>query len=170
MYLFACVYFLGIDQLQNIIDTLKKDPFNRRMILTAWNPTDISKMALPPCHCMVQFYVNDKKELSCHVFQRSGDMGLGVPFNIASYSLLTHMIAHITELNLGELILTIGDCHIYNNHINSLKLQLQRTPRPPPQLEIIKRANLRNINDFKFSDFKLINYNPYPNISMDMVV
>ncbi|XP_057336102.1 thymidylate synthase [Microplitis mediator] len=157
----------GIDQLQNVIDTLRTNPNDRRMIMTAWNPIDIPKMALPPCHCLVQFYVSNG-ELSCHLYQRSADMGLGVPFNIASYSLLTYMIAHITNLKPGEFVHTMGDCHVYSNHIDALETQCKRKPKPFPKLKITR--DVREIDDFIASDFELIGYNPHPKVSMKMAV
>uniref|UniRef100_A0A7M4F207 Thymidylate synthase n=1 Tax=Crocodylus porosus TaxID=8502 RepID=A0A7M4F207_CROPO len=129
--------------------------------------TDISLMALPPCHALCQFYVVNG-ELSCQLYQRSGDMGLGVPFNIASYSLLTYMIAHVTGLKVGEFIHTLGDAHIYLNHIEPLKVQLQREPRPFPKLRILRKVE--NINDFEAEDFKIEDYNPHPAIKMEMAV
>jgi len=149
----------GIDQLQMLIDTLKKNPNDRRMIVTAWNPSKISSMALPPCHMTFQFYVANNK-LSCMLYQRSCDMFLGVPFNIASYALLTQMIAHICGFELGEFIHTLADTHIYHDHMEQVKEQLRREPRALPQM-IIKRK-VESIDDFKYEDFELINYNPHP--------
>lgn len=157
----------GIDQLQDIIDKIKKDPYDRRLILTAWNPQDIPSMALPPCHCFAQFYVNDG-ELSCQLYQRSADAGLGVPFNIASYSLLTHMIAHITNLKPGDFVHTLGDAHIYKDHIEALQEQMGRSPSSSPKLRICRQVE--NIDDFKFEDFELIGYNPQKTIPMNMSV
>ncbi|UNH60737.1 Thymidylate synthase [Scale drop disease virus] len=157
----------GMDQLQCVIDTIKSDPDSRRIILCAWNPTDVHLMALPPCHLLCQFYVCNG-ELSCQLYQRSGDMGLGVPFNIASYALLTYMIAHVTNLKPGEFVHTLGDGHIYINHIEPLTEQLTRKPRPFPTL-LIKRA-VENIDDFCIDDFVVCDYNPYPKIHMDMSV
>lgn len=157
----------GVDQLQNIIDRIKTDPYDRRLILTAWNPKDIPLMALPPCHCLAQFYVNDG-ELSCQLYQRSADVGLGVPFNIASYSLLTHMIAHLTDLKPGDFVHTIGDAHIYKDHVEALKEQMNRIPTPLPKLKITRRVE--NIDAFKFEDFELIGYNPQKPIPMNMSV
>jgi thymidylate synthase len=157
----------GIDQLKQVIETIKNNPTDRRMIMTAWNPCQISQMALPPCHCMAQFYVA-QGELSCQLYQRSGDMGLGVPFNIASYALLTNMIAHVTSLKPGEFIHTLGDTHVYMNHVEPLKQQLERKPRPFPKLNITR--NVREIDDFKFEDFEMIGYDPYPAIKMEMAV
>jgi len=157
----------GVDQLKEVINTIKTNPNDRRMIICSWNPIDIPLMALPPCHCLVQFYVSDE-ELSYQLYQRSGDVGLGVPFNIASYSLLTHMMAHITGLKCGDFIHTIGDAHIYTDHLEPLKEQLSRTPRPFPKL-VIKRK-VQDIDDFTSDDFDLIDYKPYPKISMKMSV
>ncbi|XP_076180561.1 thymidylate synthase isoform X2 [Ptiloglossa arizonensis] len=157
----------GIDQLQEVINKIRNSPNDRRIIMTAWNPTDISQMALPPCHCLVQFYVKNG-ELSCQLYQRSADMGLGVPFNIASYSLLTYMLAHITNLKPGEFIHTMGDCHVYLNHISALEEQIKRVPKPFSRLKIVR--NVRNINDFVTEDFELIGYNPHPKLSMAMAI
>ena len=155
----------GVDQLQEVIKTLRTDPFNRRIVMSAWNPLDLDKMALPPCHVLTQFFVNDQMELSCQLYQRSADMGLGVPFNIASYSLLTHMIAQQTGLKPGEFVYTIGDAHVYLNHVDALEEQLLREPRPFPILRI-KRDNVADIEDYQYEDFELINYNPHAKIVM----
>jgi len=157
----------GIDQLQQVIDTIKKDPDNRRIILSAWNPKDLKQMALPPCHCLCQFYVANG-ELSCMMNQRSCDMGLGVPFNIASYSLLTMMIAQICDLKPGDFVHVLGDTHVYKNHIEPLKIQLQREPKPFPVLKM--NPNVKKIDDFKFEDFEIVGYNPHPKIEMAMAV
>ncbi|XP_040443324.1 thymidylate synthase isoform X2 [Falco naumanni] len=157
----------GVDQLQKVIETIKTNPDDRRIIMCAWNPKDISLMALPPCHALCQFYVLNG-ELSCQLYQRSGDMGLGVPFNIASYSLLTYMIAHVTGLKPGEFIHTLGDAHIYLNHVEPLKVQLQREPRPFPKLRILRKVE--DISDFKAEDFQIEDYNPHPPIKMEMAV
>uniref|UniRef100_A0A8C3AWW2 Thymidylate synthase n=1 Tax=Cyclopterus lumpus TaxID=8103 RepID=A0A8C3AWW2_CYCLU len=157
----------GVDQLQKIIDTIKKNPEDRRIIMCAWNPKDLPLMALPPCHALCQFYVCDG-ELSCQLYQRSGDMGLGVPFNIASYALLTYMIAHITGLKPGDFVHTLGDAHIYVNHIEALKVQLQREIRPFPKLKILREVE--SINDFRAEDFEICDYNPHPTIKMQMAV
>merc|ERR1719229_1199326 len=125
----------GVDQLQDVVRRIKENPTDRRIIMCAWNPKDIPQMALPPCHCLVQFYVNDG-ELSAQLYQRSADMGLGVPFNIASYALLTYMIAHVTDLRPGDFVHTLGDAHVYLNHIEALKEQVSRVPRPFPKFEI----------------------------------
>lgn len=157
----------GVDQLKEIIHKLRTSPDDRRIIMCAWNPSDLSKMALPPCHVLVQFYVSEG-ELSCLLYQRSADVGLGVPFNIASYSLLTYMIAHVTGLKPGEFIHNMGDTHVYLNHIEPLKEQLKRKPRPFPRLKILR--DVADIGDFKFEDFQLIDYNPHPKIQMEMAV
>lgn len=157
----------GIDQLREVIHKIKTNPNDRRMIICAWNPIDLPKMALPPCHCFVQFYVCDD-ELSCLLYQRSGDIGLGVPFNIASYSLLTYMIAHITGLKPGDFVHTIGDSHIYLNHLDALQEQLKREPREFPKLRI--KNQVEDIDQFKMEDFELIGYNPHPVIKMEMAV
>lgn len=157
----------GIDQLNEVIERIKTNPTDRRIIMTAWNPSDIPQMALPPCHCLAQFYVANG-ELSCQLYQRSADMGLGVPFNIASYALLTYMIAHITNLKPGDFIHSLGDTHVYLNHVDPLKEQLERTPRPFPQLRF--KRTVEKIDDFTFEDFEILNYNPYPSIKMAMAV
>ncbi|XP_053268843.1 thymidylate synthase [Pleuronectes platessa] len=157
----------GVDQLQNVIDTIQKNPEDRRIIMCAWNPKDLPLMALPPCHALCQFYVCDG-ELSCQLYQRSGDMGLGVPFNIASYALLTYMIAHITGLKPGDFVHTLGDAHVYVNHIEPLKIQLQREIRPFPKLKILRKVE--RIDDFRAEDFEICDYNPHPPIKMQMAV
>lgn len=157
----------GVDQLKQLIETIKTNPNDRRMILSAWNPPALKEMALPPCHCLAQFYVANG-ELSCQMYQRSADMGLGVPFNIASYSLLTYMIAHVTNLKPGDFIHTLGDAHVYNNHITALEKQLERTPRPFPTLQI--QRQVADIEDFVASDFSVQGYDPHPKIQMDMAV
>ncbi|KAH9424381.1 hypothetical protein DERP_004565 [Dermatophagoides pteronyssinus] len=157
----------GIDQLKQLIKTIKTNPNDRRMIITAWNPSDLPKMALPPCHCLAQFYVcND--ELSCQLYQRSADIGLGVPFNIASYSLLTHLIANVCGLKTGEFIHTIGDAHIYRDHVDALLLQSTRTPKPFPKIQF--KRNIDDIDDFTMDDIELIGYDPYASIKMKMSV
>lgn len=158
----------GIDQLTNLIQEIKTDPDSRRLILTAWNPCDISQMALPPCHTMCQFYVCDG-ELSCQLYQRSGDLGLGIPFNIASYALLTRLIGCVCKLKPGELILTIGDAHIYLNHIDALKEQLRRVPRPFPTLHLACN-DVATIDDIKAEDIVLEDYNPHDKIDMKMAI
>lgn len=159
----------GVDQLQQVIDTLRNNPTDRRIIMSAWNPADIPKMALPPCHMFCQFYVANGK-LSCQMYQRSCDVGLGVPFNIASYALLTIMIAWVTGLEPGEFIHVMGDTHIYLNHVEALEKQLEREPRPFPKLFIKPGTQKDSIDGFKLEDFELSDYNPYPKIDMEMAV
>ncbi|KAJ2963447.1 hypothetical protein NQZ79_g1534 [Umbelopsis isabellina] len=164
----------GIDQLQQVIDKIKNKPTDRRIILSAWNPADMSIMALPPCHAFCQFYVSTPTteeptpRLSCVLYQRSCDMGLGVPFNIASYALLTRLIAHVTGLLPGDFIHTMGDTHVYVDHIDALKQQLEREPRPFPKLSINRKVD--NIDDFKMEDLTLEDYKPHGKIDMKMSV
>jgi thymidylate synthase len=157
----------SIDQISNIIKSLKENPDSRRHIVSAWNVADVDQMALPPCHCLFQFYVSDGK-LSCQLYQRSADMFLGVPFNIASYALLTMMIAQVTGYKPGEFIHTFGDSHIYLNHLEQVDLQLSREPRNLPQMRI--NPEVTSIFDFKYEDFELINYNPHPHIKGEVSV
>ncbi|KAG5447235.1 Thymidylate synthase [Clonorchis sinensis] len=157
----------GVDQLAEVIRLIRERPWDRRILIVAWNVRDLKLMALPPCHCLVQFFVANG-ELSCQLYQRSGDMGLGIPFNIASYSLLTYMIAHLTGLKPGEFVHTIGDSHVYLNHREALSEQVKRVPRPPPKLKIVRQVS--DINDFKFEDFQLLDYSPYPKLKMKMAV
>lgn len=156
-----------IDQLSNLIEGIKKNPDSRRHIISAWNPGDIDKMALPPCHAMFQFYVADG-QLSCQLYQRSADVFLGVPFNIASYALFTMMIAQVCGLKPGEFVHTFGDAHIYTNHFDQVDLQLSRKPRPLPLMKI--NPEVRSIFDFKYEDFTLENYDPYPAIKAPIAV
>jgi len=160
-------YTGGIDQLKNVIATIKKNPDDRRIIMTAWNPSDIDKMALPPCHLLCQFYVNGK-DLSCILYQRSADVGLGVPYNIASYSLLTYMIAHICNLKPHKFIHFMGDTHIYSNHVGALKEQISNQLYHFPTLKI--KRNVTDIDDFVFEDFDLIDYNSNKIVKMKMAV
>jgi len=150
-----------VDQISELIEQIKTNPNSRRLLVNAWNVAEIDKMALPPCHCMFQFYVADGK-LSCQLYQRSADVFLGVPFNIASYALLTMMIAQVCDLEPGEFIHTFGDVHIYLNHVEQVKLQLQREPRPLPTIKI--NPNVKDIFSFHYEDFTLENYNPHPHI------
>lgn len=150
-----------IDQISNIIHTIKTNPDSRRIIVSAWNVADIGQMALPPCHALFQFYVADGK-LSCQLYQRSADIFLGVPFNIASYALLTMMVAQVCNLEYGEFIHTLGDAHLYNNHIEQAKLQLSRDTKTLPVMEI--NPEVKDIFSFKFEDFNLKNYEPHPHI------
>ena len=164
----------NIDQISELIETIKTNPDSRRMLISAWNPSVLpdtsksfsenvrnGKAALPPCHAFFQFYVS-KNKLSCQLYQRSADIFLGVPFNIASYALLTHMIAHVCNLEVGDFVHTFGDAHIYNNHIDQINLQLSREPRKLPTLKI--KRKVESIFDFKFEDFEIINYDPHPHI------
>ena len=157
------------DQISWLIDEIKTNPDSRRLIVSAWNPNQLNKMALPPCHTMAQFRVMNGR-LSCQLYQRSADFGLGVPFNIASYSLLTHILAQITGLDVGEFVWTGGDCHIYSNHFNQVNEQLLRTPKELPKLIMPKFSNLNELLKTKPSEYKLDGYDPYPNIQMDMAV
>ncbi|CAH8453532.1 unnamed protein product [Dicrocoelium dendriticum] len=157
----------GVDQLSEVIRLIRERPWDRRMLVVSWNVRDLKQMALPPCHCLFQFFVANN-ELSCQLYQRSADMGLGVPFNIASYALLTFMIAHLTGLKPGEFVHTMGDAHIYTNHREALSEQIKRLPRPFPKLKITRQVS--DINDFKFEDFQLIDYHPHPKLPMQMAV
>ena len=156
-----------IDQIADVIARIRKSPDSRRLIVTAWNPADVDKMALPPCHCLFQFYVADGK-LSCQLYQRSADIFLGVPFNIASYALLTHMVAQVTGLKPGEFIHTLGDAHLYLNHLEQADVQLTREPLPLPRL-IIKR-DVKDIDDFRFEDFEIAGYQSHPHIAAPVAV
>lgn len=165
-----------IDQIAQVIDTIKKNPDSRRMIVSAWNVGDIDKMKLPPCHALFQFYITppnlpkgeERGKLSCQLYQRSADIFLGVPFNIASYALLTFMIAQVCGLKPGEFIHTLGDAHIYSNHFDQVNLQLTRTPNPLPALQM--NPLIKNIFDFKYEDFFISNYNPHPHIKASVAV
>lgn len=150
-----------IDQIKNVVEMIKHDPDSRRMLVTAWNPAEVEDMALPPCHCLFQFYVADGR-LSLQLYQRSADSFLGVPFNIASYALLLQMIAQVTDLEPGEFIHTTGDTHLYLNHLEQAKLQLTREPRLLPKMKI--NPDVKDIFDFKYEDFELIGYDPLPHI------
>lgn len=156
-----------IDQIALAVDSLKNNPDSRRHIISAWNVGDLEKMALPPCHVIFQFYISNGK-LSCQLYQRSADIFLGVPFNIASYSLLLMMMAQVTELIPYEFIHTLGDAHIYNNHIEQVKLQLTREPRKLPEMKL--NPEVKDIFKFKFEDFELVNYNPHPHIKGEISV
>ncbi len=156
-----------IDQLADVISRIRKSPDSRRLIVTAWNPADVDKQALPPCHCLFQFYVANGK-LSCQLYQRSADIFLGVPFNIASYALLTHMIAAVTRLKVGEFIHTLGDAHLYRNHLEQADAQLAREPLPLPRL-IIKRDVL-SLDDFRYEDFEIAGYQSHPHIAAPVAV
>lgn len=156
-----------IDQITNLVEGIKKNPDSRRHLVVAWNPAEVDKMALPPCHCLFQFYVANGK-LSCQLYQRSCDIFLGVPFNIASYSLLTHMIAQQCDLDVGDFVWTGGDCHIYTNHFEQVELQLSRTPRAYPKLVIGRKP--ASIFDYKFEDFVIEGYDPWPHIKAPIAV
>ena len=160
--------FNGVDQLEELVKNLKKNPFSRRHVLTSWNPAELDQMALPPCHLLCQFEVSPDYHLSCLLYQRSGDMFLGVPFNIASYSLLTAMIAQICGYKLGKFIHVIGDAHIYLNHLEQVNLQLQREPKKLPELKL--KSKIESIFDFCFEDISLEKYNPHPPIKAKVAV
>ena len=156
-----------IDQLQNVIDQIRAKPDSRRHIVSAWNPAEVDNMALPPCHALFQFYVADGK-LSCQLYQRSADTFLGVPFNIASYALLTHMVAQVTGLGVGDFVHTLGDAHVYANHFDQARLQLSREPRPLPRL--VMNPERKRIEDFVYEDFAFEGYDPHPAIKAPIAV
>ena len=156
-----------LDQLYDVISEIKNNPNSRRMIVSAWNPSDVGAMALPPCHCLFQFYVADNK-LSCQLYQRSADIFLGVPFNIASYAILTHMIANVCDISVGDFVHTLGDAHLYKNHFEQAKKQLSRPIKNKPQIKVLKKHT--KINDFVFEDFEIINYDPHPHISAPVAI
>ena len=156
-----------IDQISEVVERIRKTPDSRRLIVTAWNPADVDRMALPPCHCLFQFYVADGK-LSCQLYQRSADIFLGVPFNIASYALLTHMVAHVTGLKAGEFIHTLGDAHIYSNHLEQADEQLTRTPHGLPRL--VMKREVTALDEFVYGDFEIVGYEAHPNIAAPIAV
>ena len=156
-----------IDQISQLIEMIRTNPDSRRLIVSAWNPADVPDMALPPCHCLFQFYVADGR-LSCQLYQRSADIFLGVPFNIASYALLTHMIAQVCDLQVGDFVHTLGDAHLYLNHLEQTELQLSRDPRPRPKLTLLN--DRKSIFDFQFEDFEITNYDPHPHIKAPIAV
>jgi thymidylate synthase len=156
-----------IDQIADVIARIRKNPNSRRLIVTAWNPADVDEMALPPCHCLFQFYVANGK-LSCQLYQRSADIFIGVPFNIASYALLTHMVAHVTGLKVGDFVHTLGDAHLYLNHLDQANEQLSRMPLPLPRL-IIKRE-VKEIDAFRYEDFEIAGYQSHPHIAAPVAV
>jgi thymidylate synthase len=156
-----------IDQIADTVERIRKNPDSRRLLVTAWNPADVDRMALPPCHCLFQFYVHNGK-LSCQLYQRSADIFLGVPFNIASYALLTHMMAHVTGLKAGEFIHTLGDAHIYLNHLGQINEQLSREPYALPRL--VMKREVKAIDEFRYEDFEIVNYQAHPNISGSVAI
>jgi len=156
-----------IDQIKNLVDGIKSNPDSRRHIVSAWNPAEVDEMALPPCHCLFQFYVANGK-LSCQLYQRSADIFLGVPFNIASYALLTHMIADVVGLEVGDFVHTLGDAHIYSNHFEQVKTQLLRSPKPLPKLEILNQRNC--LFDYDYEDFKIVGYEPDKGIKAPIAI
>ena len=160
--------FFGVDQIENLIDQIKKNPYSRRLIVSAWNPAKIDEMALPPCHAFFQFYVSGDKKLSCQLYQRSADIFLGVPFNIASYSLLLMMVAQVTGYEVGEFVHTLGDAHIYSNHIEQVNTQLSREPKSLPKMKI--NPEVKSIFDFKFEDFELVDYESHSRIKAPIAV
>ncbi|HLH12488.1 MAG TPA: thymidylate synthase [Methylovirgula sp.] len=162
----------AIDQISAVIAAIERDPFSRRLIVSAWNPADLPAMRLAPCHCLFQFYVSERtngvRRLSCQLYQRSGDAFLGVPFNIASYALLTQMVAHVTGLTPGDFVHTFGDVHLYLNHVEQARLQLTRTPRPLPRLKLNPAVN--SIFDFRYEDIVIEGYDPHPAIAAEVAV
>lgn len=158
----------GIDQIQQLVNGLKQDPYSRRHVLSAWNVGELSQMALPPCHVMSQYYVSQEGKLSCHMYQRSVDVFLGLPFNIASYALLTHMLAQVCDLGVGELIISMGDTHIYLNHIDAVREQLTREERPLPTLNLT--PDIKDITMFGMDDISLVGYDPHDTIRAEMAV
>jgi len=157
----------SIDQIANVVSAIRRNPDSRRLIVSAWNPAEVDKMALPPCHCLFQFYVA-KGRLSCQLYQRSADVFLGVPFNIASYALLTLMVAHVTGLKAGEFVHTLGDAHLYLNHLEQARLQLSRPPRPLPRMRLNPAAT--DLFAFRYEDFSLEGYDPHPHIKAQVAV
>lgn len=157
----------GVDQIDDVIKRIKTTPDSRRLLVTAWNPAQVDEMALPPCHCLFQFYVADGK-LSCQLYQRSADIFLGVPFNIASYALLTHMVAQVTGLKVGEFVHTLGDAHLYSNHLEQADEQLSRQPLPLPKL--ILSPEIKGIGEFSYDDFEMLGYESHPHIAGKVAV
>ena len=158
---------IRVDQIDKVISQIKSNPHSRRLIVSTWNPAEVEEMALPPCHVLFQFHVQEG-ELSCQLYQRSADLFLGVPFNIASYSLLTMMVAQVTDLKPGDFVHTFGDLHLYLNHIDQAREQLSRDPRPLPRMQL--NPAIKNIRDFKFEDFELLDYDPHPTIKAPIAV
>jgi thymidylate synthase len=163
----ACPDGRTVDQISGVIDEIRGNPDSRRLVVSAWNVADLPDMALMPCHALFQFYVADGR-LSCQLYQRSADIFLGVPFNIASYALLTHMIANVTGLRVGDFVHTLGDAHLYNNHVDQARIQLERTPRPLPRLELT--PGVRSIFDYRYEDVVVTGYDPYPSIKAPIAV
>ena len=157
----------GVDQIKRVLSTIRENPASRRLIVTGWNPKEAEEVALPPCHTLFQFYVQDG-ELSCQLYQRSGDVFLGVPFNIASYALLTHMIAHVSNLKVGDFVHTLGDAHLYKNHLDQAREQLTRTPRPLPKL--VLDPNVKDLFAFEIEDIRIEGYDPLPHIKAEVSV
>ncbi len=157
----------GVDQIADVIERIKKTPDSRRLLVTAWNPAQVDEMALPPCHCLFQFYVANGK-LSCQLYQRSADIFLGVPFNIASYALLTHMVAQVTGLKVGEFVHTLGDAHLYSNHLEQADEQLSRQPLPLPKLTL--SPDIKGIGEFRYDDFEILGYESHPHIAGKVAV
>ena len=157
----------SIDQIAGVVDMIKRNPDSRRLIVSAWNPAEVDKMALPPCHCLFQFYVANGK-LSCQLYQRSADVFLGVPFNIASYALLTMMVAQVTGLKPGDFVHSFGDTHLYSNHLEQARLQLSRAPRALPAMKI--NPDVKDIFSFRYEDFELVGYDPHPHIKAEVAV
>ncbi len=155
------------DQMSWLVEEIRRNPDSRRLVISAWNVAELADMALMPCHCLFQFYVTDGK-LSCQLYQRSGDIFLGVPFNIASYALLTHMLAQVCDLQVGDFVHTLGDAHLYSNHLDQAREQLTRTPRPAPRLKL--KPDIRSLFDFGFEDIAIENYDPYPAIRAPVAV
>ncbi|MGG4453191.1 thymidylate synthase [Brevibacillus porteri] len=166
-YSYTTTDAISYDQIAGVIKQIRTNPDSRRLLVSAWNVGELDQMALPPCHFAFQFYVANGR-LSCQLYQRSADVFLGVPFNIASYALLTHMIAHVTGLEVGEFVHTLGDAHIYANHIEQVRTQLEREPRPLPQLAI--KRQVTDIDDFTFDDFEIVGYDPHPHIAGKVAV
>lgn len=160
--------FNGVDQLMKVINTINNNPNSRRIIMSAWNPAEVDDMALPPCHAFLQFYVSNDGKLSLQLYQRSADIFLGVPFNIASYALLVHMIAKVCNLEVGDFVHTLGDAHIYNDHFDVVEIQLEREPRQLPRLII--HGDQKSIEDFKYEDFEIVDYDPYPGLKAKVSV
>jgi thymidylate synthase len=163
----ACPDGRTVDQISGVIDEIRRNPDSRRLVVSAWNVADLPEMALMPCHALFQFYVADGR-LSCQLYQRSADIFLGVPFNIASYALLTHMIASVTGLRVGDFVHTLGDAHLYNNHVDQARTQLERRPRPLPRLELT--PGVRSIFDYRYEDVVVTGYDPYPSIKAPIAV